>query len=70
MDNQYQALTIKQLKEKLKLKNLKLSGNKSDLIKRLQENDLKTIKTNDYDRCDGCGKNDLSCRCGAGSPWY
>ena len=22
------------------------------------------------DRCSGCGKLDLSCRCGAGSPWY
>ena len=22
------------------------------------------------DRCNGCGKLDLSCRCGADSPWY
>jgi len=24
----------------------------------------------EWERCDGCNRHELSCRCGVGSPWY
>lgn len=36
-----------------------------------EKTDIEPLKNEiENDRCDGCGKHDLSCRCGVGSPFY
>ena len=80
-EEQLNLKTVTDLKRICRQNNIKgfSTKRKDSLIKLIIESSNSIESSNnqneknyDYqnDRCSGCGRHDLSCRCGAGSPWY